>query len=85
MITKEHVSIYKSFDGDIDGWAKMKKPNDVMTDDIWLEIEGILQNLTIIKNGVASEGFTIQTTQHMKTACESPEVIQELIELSKTR
>jgi len=56
-----------------------------MSDDIWYEIEGILQNLTLIKNGVTSESFATQTLKHMKTACESSEVEQALIELSKDR
>lgn len=85
MITIEHIRIFKSYGGDIDGWARIKKRCDIMTDDIWFEIEGILQNLTLIKNQVASEGFTTQTLQHMKTACESQEVEQELVELSKRR
>ena len=85
MITLEHTKTFKSFGGDIDGWARMKKSNDTMTDDIWFEIEGILQNLTIIKKGHASEAFTVQTLQHLRTSCENPEVEQELIELSKSR
>ena len=85
MITIEHIKTFKSFSGDIDGWERVKKPGDTMTNDIWFEIEGIIQNLTLIKNGVASEGFTTQTLQHMKTACESPEVEQALVELSKSR
>ena len=85
MITLDHTKTFKSFRGDVDGWARMKKPNDTMTDDIWFEIEGILQNLTIIKNGHASEEFTAQTLQHLRTSCENPEVEQELIEISKSR
>ena len=66
-------------------WGRVKKFNDPMTDDVWFEIEGILQNLTIIKNGYASEQFTAQTLQHMRTSCEDREVEQELIKISKGR
>ncbi|RZJ99682.1 MAG: hypothetical protein EOO46_22275 [Flavobacterium sp.] len=85
MITTEHIETFKSFGGDIDGWLRMKEPNDTMTDDIWFEIEGILQNLTIINNGHSSEAFTSQTLQHLKTSCENAEVEQALIEISKSR
>jgi hypothetical protein len=85
MITREHLKKYKSFDGDIDIWGRVKGANEQMTDEIWFEIEGILQNLTIIKNRQASEVFTSQTLQHMRTCCENLEVEQELIEMSKRR
>jgi hypothetical protein len=85
MITKEHLKIFKSYGGDIDWWVREGKLNNTMTEAIWLEIEGILQNLAIIKNGLASYGFTTQTLHHMKISCENSEVEQELIELSKSR
>ena len=85
MITLEHAKTYNSFGGNADEWARMKEPDDTMTDDIWLEIEGILQNLTIIKNGRASGEFAAQTLQHLRTSCENPEVEQKLIEISKGR
>jgi NADH pyrophosphatase NudC (nudix superfamily) len=83
MITKEHLKIFKSFDGDIDMWGRMKKSNEEMTDAIWFEIEEIIQNLTIINNRQASEEFITRTLQHIKTSCENPEVEQELIKISK--
>lgn len=85
MITAEHIKTFKVYDRDIDNWANMKKSDDGMTEDIWFEIEGILQNLTLIKNGVAPKDFTTQTLQHMRSTCENPEVEQALIELSKSR
>jgi hypothetical protein len=83
MITKAHLKTFKSFDGDIDMWGRVKKSNEQMTDNIWFKIEGILQNLTIIKNGHASEQFTVQALQHIRTSCENPEVEQELIKISE--
>jgi hypothetical protein len=85
MITKEHLETYKSFDGDIDMWGRVKKSKDRMTDADWFEIERILQDLTIINNGHASKEFAAKTLQHIKTSCENSEVEHELIELSKGR
>lgn len=85
MITKAYLKKYKSFDGDIDMWGRLKKSNDQMTDADWFEIEQILQNLTLINNGLASEDFATKTLQHIKTSCENQEVEQELIEMSKAR
>ena len=65
------------------GWMvaneKAKQYND------WWHLVGILQNLTIIKNGHASDEFTAQTLQHLKTSCKNAEIEQELIEISKSR
>ena len=83
MITKEHLKIYKRFDGDIDMWGRTTKSNDQITDAHWFEIEGLLQNLIIIKNGHASKEFTTKTLQQIKTSCENSEVEQELIEMAK--
>jgi len=85
MITEAHLKTFISFNGDIDTWVRLKDSNESMTDDIWFEIEGLLQNLTIIKNGFASQDFTTLTIQHLKSACETSEVEQQLIELSKQR
>ena len=82
MIRIKQIKTYKSFSGDIDEWARMKKPSDTMTDNIWFQIESMLQNLKLIKDGVASEEFATETLQHVKIACESQEVEQELIDLS---
>ena len=54
MIKKEHIKTFAAFNGDIDGWARMNKSDDSMTDDIWLEIEGILQDLRLINTGAGS-------------------------------
>jgi hypothetical protein len=85
MITKKYLQTYKSFDGDVDMWGRVKMSKDRMTDADWFEIEGILQDLTIIANGHASEEFTAKTWQHIKTSCDAPEVEQELIEMAKGR
>jgi len=78
----EHIQIFKRFGGDIDGWARMKKPESTMPSNIWSEIEGILQNLTIINNGLAAESFKEQTFKHIKSVSINDEVAEALLHLS---
>ena len=37
MISVEHIQTFKHFGGDIDGWARMNKPGDTLTDKIWFQ------------------------------------------------
>ncbi|HEY0041484.1 MAG TPA: hypothetical protein VGB71_12510 [Flavisolibacter sp.] len=83
MITLEHVQTFKLFGGNIDGWARMKKPGDTMTDKIWTEIEMILQKLHLINKGVAAGGLRTQTFESLKRVSENEDVEQALISLSK--
>lgn len=83
MITGKHVEIYKSYGGDIDGFSRFKKHSEhIMTEDIWFQISGLIQNLAIIKNGHGSENFISQTLQQMNSSCDE-EGKQALIDLSK--
>jgi hypothetical protein len=43
----------------------------------------MIRNLIIIKNDYASQSFVAQTLQHLRQECESDEVREDLINLSK--
>lgn len=85
MIRIEHIKIFNAFKGDIDDWARMKKPGDAMTDEVWLEIETIIQKLILIKKGFAAKEFTSEIFQKLKKICENTEVEQALISMSNKR
>ena len=59
MLTIEKVKIYKSFNGDIDGWARIGTDEELnlMEDEDWRLIDEIIQDIKIIKNGYASDVF----------------------------
>jgi hypothetical protein len=59
MLTEEKLDIYIRYNGDIDNWARgvKKKEKLIMSDNDWYVIAGLIQDLSIIKKGLASEGF----------------------------
>jgi hypothetical protein len=82
MITVEHIQTFKQFGGNIDGWARMKNRDDTMTDRIWVEIEAILQNLSLINRGLAAESFKNKTLEYLKSISADEETEQALLDLS---
>jgi hypothetical protein len=83
MITEEHIKTFKHFHGDIDGWTRMKKSGDTMTDKIWTEIESALQNFALVDDNLASETFKYQTLKHLKNVGATDEAVEALLKLSQ--
>lgn len=80
MITKEKVQIYKYFNGDIDGWARTgtKEQKAIMKDRDWLLIEELVQDMSLIKKGLASESYINVINEKLQANCDSNETIQEI-------
>lgn len=80
MITKEKIHIYHKFKGDIDSWARMgsKKEQSVMKDGDWYLIDGLLQDIQIVKNGLSSNEFSINLQNRLIENCENEEVIDQI-------
>lgn len=60
MLTLDKLNIYRRFDGDLDGWARIANGHDAtdITDTDWLLIEALRQGLDLIAAGQASQTFT---------------------------
>lgn len=60
MITEDKVKIYKRYNGDIDSWARSgsKKEKSIIIDEDWYVIDGLIQDLSLVKKGLASSGFS---------------------------
>ena len=79
MITKRHIEIYKTYNGDSDGWVRVNSNEEqIMTYDIWRQIEGFIQNLTLINKGLASDGFKAQTIHYLNAVCQDEEVVKQI-------
>lgn len=80
MITREKITVYKHFNGDVDGWARAgsRDQKTIMNDKDWQLIDSLLQDIRLIKNGVASESYRQSISKRMLECCDSDEAISEL-------
>ncbi len=83
MLTKDKVNIYKSFKGDIDGWARAgtAEQKAEMKDKDWSLIEGFLQDIRLVKNGLASEVYMKSIDERLQETCDNEDTIKELKEI----
>lgn len=85
MITKEKIAVYTYFNGDIDGWARAGTRNQkaIMNDKDWLLIEELLQDIRLLKRGLASETYMHSIKKRMSECCDSSNTISELEALAQ--
>lgn len=78
MITIGKINIYKRFNGDIGGWARIgaKEEKSIMNDNDWFLIEGFIQDIYLVKKGLASDTFINLLIERLKDNCDSEETIQ---------
>ncbi len=77
MITKKKIEIYQQFDGNIDGWARTQH-SDEMNDSDWALIDSLVQDIRLIKKGIASNTFITANDEKLKTICDNDETIEAL-------
>ncbi len=74
MLTREKLKRFEEFDGDLDGWTRMRRANDdsFMTVEDWNLIDRLVMNLGIVQSGIASGQFIAETETmlHQNTADE---------------
>lgn len=80
MITENKIKLYNKYSGDIDGWARnsSKKELSIMSDDDWFLIDGFIQDLTLVKKGLASVEFSISLNNKLKENCDTDETINRI-------
>lgn len=80
MITQEKIKIYNSFQGDVDGWARMgsKKEKAIMSDGDWSLIDGLVQDIQLVEKGLASKEFSNTLHRRLVENCDNPETINQL-------
>jgi len=83
MITQEKVKIYNSFQGDVDGWARMgsKKEQSIMKDNDWALIDNLLQDILLVRKGLTSKEFSDNLQKRLVESCDSSETINQLKKL----
>ena len=79
MITKEKIEIYKYYDGDVDKFfhaSRLHKKK--MSEDDFFLITRLIQDIIIIKNGLASNEFREKVENSIQENCDSLETISFL-------
>lgn len=72
MLTLEKIKLYKSYDGDIDGWSRTATKNEMtgMTSKDWYLIERFIQDLKLINGKLAAESFQKNFKSKLADNCE---------------
>ncbi|WP_343303372.1 hypothetical protein AAHN97_17590 [Chitinophaga niabensis] len=85
MITLEKLDIYKRYDGSVDGWSHSgsSRQKQAMTDKDWFVIESFIQDLTLVKRGLASESFQESLNNRLKGECDNEGALEEIKRMIK--
>ena len=80
MITAKKISIYKKYDGDIDGWARSGSKSEQMEieDADCYIIENLLQDLRLVSKGLASNEYSEALHERIQSNCSDAEAIEKL-------
>ena len=84
MITEDKIKIYNQYDGDIDSWARSgsKKEKLIMTDEDWYVIDGLIQDLFMVKKGLVSSVFSENLNVKLKETCDNDSTVNQLKRLA---
>jgi hypothetical protein len=82
MITKDKLAEYIRAGGDIDGWSRSGRTSDI-TDDDWRKIDILLSAITIIRRGLAAEGFKKAHYQMVREHFDCDETYRALVDYEK--
>ncbi len=87
MITENKLKLYAKYNGDIDEWARnnSKKELSIMSDDDWFLINGFIQDLTLVENGLASLGFRNSLNDRLKESCDTEKTIDKIINIATNK
>ncbi len=83
MLTLKHIEIYKSYNGDGDSFVRSASNEDkaYMTYEYWSLIDNFIQDIYLVKKGLASKTFSDNLCKKMCEECDSQETIKELKKL----
>ena len=84
MITKDKLKIYKRYNGDIDGWARSgsKQEKTSIDDSDWYMIDQFIQDLKLIKKGLAAETYATDVYKKLNDNCDNIETLAQIQALS---
>ncbi|MFT3705431.1 MAG: hypothetical protein QM802_23890 [Agriterribacter sp.] len=85
MLSREKIEIYKRCNGDGDAWAMSSrgKEKSLIDDSDWSLIDNFIQDIKLIKNGLAADSYAKDVQQRLKTHCDNEQIIEELYKLTE--
>jgi hypothetical protein len=83
MITLKHIEIYKSFQGDGDGFVRCASNEEkaVMTYKHWSLIDDFVHDLNLVNKGLTSKEYSESLNKRLKENCDNQEIINQLKQL----
>ncbi len=81
MLSIRHLKVYESFGGDIDGWAR-SGDTSIINDADWYLIDELVQDLNMLKSGLASKSLEATIRDKLIAATDSQDVRNRLQQLS---
>jgi len=80
MITSKHIEIYKSYRGDVDGFVRCASDEEksYVTSKHWSLIDDFIQDIYIVKEGLASKSFSELLNKKLQENCDNQSTINEL-------
>ncbi|WP_256005066.1 hypothetical protein [Pedobacter deserti] len=87
MITLKHLKIYKSYDGDVDSFARCatKKELSIINDSEWFFIDNLIQDLVLAEKGLVSEAYRDLVAYRVEQGCDNEQTVLELKKLACER
>ena len=69
----------------MDGWGRSgsSRQKQAMTDQDWFMIESLIQDLSLVKRGLASESFQESLDNRLKAECDSETTLREIKKMIK--
>lgn len=85
MITIEKIKIYGRYYGDIDGWIRIGTDleKSIINDIDWSLIEEFIQEIHLVKNGLAAKSFSSALDEKLIKTCYDERAINMLKEISE--
>lgn len=84
MLTEEKIEIFKRYKGDYDGYhIQNKDKNKMISGDEWFLLNNFMQDIYLIRKGVAAESFEIAVIKKLKESCDNVETYNFVFELEK--
>lgn len=84
MITKEKLNVYKYFNGDIDGLARVgtAEQKALIGNKEWFTIDSLIQDIEMVNRGLAGQALMSVINERLLECCDSEETIQELKQIA---
>ena len=83
MITSAQLDVYARFNGNVDMWQRRGMPDsDVISGDDWGTIDVLMQELTMYKRGVMSEGYATRIRNRLAEITADPETAARLLDMA---